>query len=229
MAKNFTWRYFTAATLLCFFFSATFMTVNAQCDAATKPTFGYIFHGKHVYNINNGSVDPSESAALTICDGESYSTSDHFHSSPLNLYNIKNEISGGSLLFNGTLVSGSAAVVYTASQLSATAGKYTVMLSDPNIGGTLFQTVTPFRDFNNNNIPDEGDCIGEPIVFTLTITAKLTWYKDVDGDHHASETARSCSSPGPGWTTAVLPVDDCNDGDNQDSRDDRSNLYRVLH
>jgi hypothetical protein len=38
-----------------------------------------------------------------------------------------------------------------------------------------------------------------------------TWYLDADHDDHASRDSISCDSPGTGYTTTRLPIDDCND------------------
>ena len=111
MAKNFTWRYFTAATLLSFFHVATFTTVNAQCDATTKPIFGWTLTGiVSVYNINNGSVDPSELATVTLCEGDRYGVEGHFEQQ-YHWYKITNVVSGDALLFDGVPVTNSDRVV----------------------------------------------------------------------------------------------------------------------
>ena len=45
----------------------------------------------------------------------------------------------------------------------------------------------------------------------ITITSATTWYLDADGDGFAVSTTRQCTSPGPGYTATVLPVNDCDD------------------
>ncbi|NMH86202.1 LamG-like jellyroll fold domain-containing protein [Flavivirga algicola] len=39
-----------------------------------------------------------------------------------------------------------------------------------------------------------------------------TWYLDADGDNYAVSTIQNCTSPGLGYTTTILPVTDCDDG-----------------
>ncbi|GAA3622480.1 hypothetical protein GCM10022397_05300 [Flavivirga jejuensis] len=53
------------------------------------------------------------------------------------------------------------------------------------------------------------------IVLTLVQIQDLstTWYLDSDGDNYAVSTTQSCTSPGLGYTTSILPVTDCNDSD----------------
>jgi hypothetical protein len=182
----------------------------AACAFVDQPTFGFNFNGTNVVNNNNGFTDPGESASLTVCDGEQYFTSSHFHGSSSNLYDVSDVFVGGTLLFDGLITHNT---VLTADQLSSTAGTYTITLFNPDEGGTLIQTVTPFNDLDHNGRLDAGDCAGESIVFTYNVTPKPKWYKDSDGDGHASETMRSCNNPGEGWTTDSLPVDDCNDND----------------
>jgi PKD repeat protein len=42
----------------------------------------------------------------------------------------------------------------------------------------------------------------------------ITYYLDADGDGFAVSTQSSCSNPGAGYTTTVLPLTDCNDSNN---------------
>jgi PKD repeat protein len=44
-----------------------------------------------------------------------------------------------------------------------------------------------------------------------TCTFAVTYYLDADGDGFAVSTTSSCSNPGAGYTTSVLPLTDCND------------------
>ncbi|MFL1013649.1 putative metal-binding motif-containing protein, partial [Flavisericum labens] len=45
------------------------------------------------------------------------------------------------------------------------------------------------------------------------INPDTVWYLDADNDNYAVTTTVQCSSPGVGYTTTMLPVTDCNDGD----------------
>jgi hypothetical protein len=173
-----------------------------------KPTFGLNFNGTPVFNINNGSADPSESAGITVCDGGQYTVNGHFHSSPNNLYDVSVSASGGTLLFNGG-PAGNA--VITAAQFSGSAGSYTITLADPNTGGTVIQTITPFTDLNNNGVLDNTDCIGDPIVFKYNATPKPTWYQDSDGDSKGNPlvSQRSCTQP-VGYVDDITDCDDNN-------------------
>ena len=44
-----------------------------------------------------------------------------------------------------------------------------------------------------------------------TCTFAITYYLDADNDGYAVSTTSSCSNPGAGYTTSVLPLTDCND------------------
>ncbi|MGM5471046.1 MopE-related protein [Flavobacteriaceae bacterium LMO-SS05] len=46
------------------------------------------------------------------------------------------------------------------------------------------------------------------------INPSTVWYLDADGDNYAVSTMSQCTSPGAGYTTTVLPLTDCNDGNN---------------
>ena len=178
---------------------------NASIGA--KPMFGLNFNGTPVFNINNGSSDPSEAASVTVCDGGQYTVSGHFHSSPNNLYDITVTSSGGGLLFNGS-PAGNA--VITAAQFTGSAGTYTITLADPDMGGTLTQTITPFTDLNSNGTLEASDCAGDPIVFTYAATPKPTWYADADGDGYGTGAPiRSCTQP----ANTASQNGDCNDAD----------------
>jgi hypothetical protein len=47
-----------------------------------------------------------------------------------------------------------------------------------------------------------------------------TWYRDMDGDGFASGTVSDCNNPGAGYTSTVLPVNDCDDATVNYSDDD---------
>uniref|UniRef100_UPI0024959960 T9SS type A sorting domain-containing protein n=1 Tax=Seonamhaeicola maritimus TaxID=2591822 RepID=UPI0024959960 len=47
----------------------------------------------------------------------------------------------------------------------------------------------------------------------VDINPDTVWYLDADGDDYAVSTMTQCTSPGAGYTTIVLPLTDCNDGD----------------
>lgn len=42
-------------------------------------------------------------------------------------------------------------------------------------------------------------------------TAAITWYLDADGDGYAASTTTSCTNPGTGYTSNILPLGDCKD------------------
>jgi PKD repeat protein len=46
-------------------------------------------------------------------------------------------------------------------------------------------------------------------------TYAVTYYLDADNDGYAISTLSSCSNPGVGYTTSVLPLTDCDDGSNE--------------
>uniref|UniRef100_UPI002609FC26 putative metal-binding motif-containing protein n=1 Tax=uncultured Algibacter sp. TaxID=298659 RepID=UPI002609FC26 len=50
-------------------------------------------------------------------------------------------------------------------------------------------------------------------VLNLTVTPQTVWYLDADNDNYADSSISSCTSPGIGYTTTVMPVTDCNDND----------------
>ncbi len=79
---------------------------------------------------------------------------------------------------------------------------------------------------NTNNNSTQTDAAGNSVSFNKSTTLVLArnedlgaastseWYLDADGDGYAAEnTVLSVSSPGPGYTTTVLPTTDCNDND----------------
>lgn len=49
------------------------------------------------------------------------------------------------------------------------------------------------------------------ILSTAPINYLVHWYLDNDGDQHAIHDSLSCSQPGEGYTSVVLPLDDCDD------------------
>ncbi|MBT8238132.1 MAG: PhoX family protein, partial [Croceitalea sp.] len=88
----------------------------------------------------------------------------------------------------------------------------------------LFMSIQ--HPFNNNDVTTQTDAAGNEIGFdkatTLVIalngnlgsSTESVWYLDADGDGYAVEpTVMSVNSPGPGYTTTVLPITDCNDND----------------
>ncbi|MEX0275087.1 MAG: DUF6443 domain-containing protein, partial [Flavobacteriaceae bacterium] len=48
---------------------------------------------------------------------------------------------------------------------------------------------------------------------TVTITTGVDYYLDADGDNFAVSMTTSCTSPGAGYTSTVLPLGDCDDND----------------
>ncbi len=75
-------------------------------------------------------------------------------------------------------------------------------------------------DTNCNGIDEDCDGIADddytPINCLLCqngvlVDTSQTWYLDADGDGHAISDTISCTSPGAGYYTTVLPIDDCND------------------
>lgn len=84
----------------------------------------------------------------------------------------------------------------------------------------LFMSIQHPSGTNNSSI--QTDIAGQPVGFdrstSLVIARKenmgTLWYLDSDGDGFAvPETVASFSSPGPGYTTQVLPLTDCDDSD----------------
>ncbi|MEO6452694.1 MAG: T9SS type A sorting domain-containing protein, partial [Ginsengibacter sp.] len=142
---------------------------NDNDPGNAKPTFGYNFNGTPVANINNGIADPGEAASLTVCDGGQYHTSGYFSSNSSDLYSVNVSTTSGKLIIDGNLYLDGNGLL-TGPQFLGSAGTYTIALQNPNIGGTVIQTLTPFTDLNNNGALDAGDCTGEPIVFTYSAT-----------------------------------------------------------
>jgi hypothetical protein len=79
---------------------------------------------------------------------------------------------------------------------------------------------------NTNNNSTQTDAAGNPVSFNKSTTLVLArnedlgtasaseWYLDADGDGYATaNTVFSVTSPGPGYTTTVLPTTDCDDND----------------
>ena len=79
---------------------------------------------------------------------------------------------------------------------------------------------------NTNNNSTQTDVAGNPVSFNKSTTFVLArkedlgaasaseWYLDADGDGFAvANTVLSVTSPGPGYTTVVLPTTDCDDKD----------------
>jgi hypothetical protein len=90
---------------------------------------------------------------------------------------------------------------------------HSIGLANSTIASTITETIIPFVDYDKNRRISAGDVTGDPITITYILNAKKTWYRDADGDLHASVSREACSIPGEGWTLTQLPVDDCNDSD----------------
>ncbi|PRX57196.1 DUF6443 domain-containing protein [Flagellimonas meridianipacifica] len=58
-----------------------------------------------------------------------------------------------------------------------------------------------------------GPCWSDAVPVSFTINQGATWYLDSDNDGHAvaGATIQSCTNPGVGYTTTVLPENDCDD------------------
>jgi hypothetical protein len=58
-------------------------------------------------------------------------------------------------------------------------------------------------------------CNYEPLANTddNSCTFAISWYLDADADGYASESITACSAPSTGYTSVVLPFNDCNDND----------------
>ncbi|MFC3875731.1 M14 family zinc carboxypeptidase [Winogradskyella maritima] len=69
--------------------------------------------------------------------------------------------------------------------------------------GTVDVTLTATDPSNSGNTDS---CIA-----TVTVESNTTWYLDTDGDNFAVSSTQSCTSPGAGYTTTVLPLTDCDD------------------
>lgn len=184
----------------------------------SRPTFGFTLAGTNLPgsinlgNINNGISDPGESGGVSICESGHYITSAYFHSSLTNLYSIRVKTTGPGLFVDNKPQAGDR--VLTAAQLTATAGFHAISAVNTRVLTTAEETITPFRDMNNDSVLDTGDIAGDPINITYTFTAKVTWYKDADGDGHASEIVITCgTTPDVPYTLTPLPVDDCDDND----------------
>ena len=130
------------------------------------PTVSFDIGGSSVASINNGITDPGESATVAVCNGGTYTVSNLVNSSASNRYTVNVTPSGGGLLFDGN-AAGNADI--SAAQFSAVVGPvYTITLSNPLVGGSLVQVITPYADANGNGSYDAGDCPGDPITITYT-------------------------------------------------------------
>jgi hypothetical protein len=139
--------------------SCTFdITVNAAATVA------FDIGGSSVENDLDGVADPEEAATVEVCNGGGYSVSNLVHSSGSNRYQISVTPSGGGLLFNGS-PAGNGDI--SAAQFDAAQGAYTITLSNPAVGGTVVQVITPYNDVNGNSAYDAGvDCAGDPVTIT---------------------------------------------------------------
>lgn len=90
---------------------------------------------------------------------------------------------------------------------------------DVSTGGTAFATgelittnvsssTTYYAEAHNNT----SGCASSRLAISISVINPVTWYLDIDGDLHASGTLEDCTNPGIGYTQTVLPVDDCDDG-----------------
>src|SRR5205085_10945110 len=116
-----------------------------------------------------------------------------FNNDSRNSYIIEMESNG--VLFNGS---------YPPQGLKVGSSYFTkynvISLINRDMQGTLKEVIIPFTDLNYNEIIDEDDLLGDSIVINYTCTTSPFWYKDADGDGHASDTLRSCDKPGEAWT-----------------------------
>ena len=131
----------------------------------TLPTVSFDITGNSVLNVNNGSADLSEQATVAVCNGGTYTVSNLVNSSSSNRYTVSVTPSGGGLLFNGS-PAGNGDI--SAAQFTGAQGTYTISLSDPAIGGSVVQVITPYNDVNSSSTYDAGDCLGDPITITYT-------------------------------------------------------------
>jgi len=141
-----------------------FQPAVGACTGCTAASVSFDIGGIPVAGNNNGSADPSESATVALCDGGTYTLANLIHSvGTTNRYIVSITISGGGLLFNGSpAVNGD----IDATQFSGAQGPYIVTLSNPVVGGTVVQTITPYDDADNGGSFSTGDCIGDPITIT---------------------------------------------------------------
>jgi len=89
-----------------------------------------------------------------------------------------------------------------------------------SVGSMVYKDIDGdgFGDINNkvlaNDIPtgyvsNNTDCDDNDVTIN---NANTVWYLDSDNDGYAALSVTQCN-PGPGYTTTVLPLGDCNDGD----------------
>ncbi|MBP6237069.1 MAG: T9SS type A sorting domain-containing protein [Saprospiraceae bacterium] len=143
------------------------VTSQATVLVHEVPTFSFDITGNAAANINNDIIDPSEVAAVTVCDGESYTVSNLIHSDPNNRYMVSVTPVGGALLFDGSpAIYGDISAV----QFNGAQGSHTITLVNPVLGGSLIQVITPYNDVNNSGSFDVGDCAGDPITITYSVT-----------------------------------------------------------
>jgi regulation of enolase protein 1 (concanavalin A-like superfamily) len=156
-----------------------FQPVPGSCTGCLgDPTVSFDIGGSSVASINNSEADPSESATVAVCDGGTYTLANMVHSSGTSRYMISVTPSGGGLLFNGS-PAGNGDI--SAAQFTAAQGIYTVTLSNPAVGGTVVQVITPYNDVDNSGSFNTGDCAGDPITITYTVNPQPRLVAELNG------------------------------------------------
>jgi hypothetical protein len=173
------------------------------------PTFGFKLNDISLANINNGTTDAGEAATVTFCGNGNFSFSDFFSSGRSFVYfEDKINVNGGKIFIDNREVQQH---LYYSFQNKI--GTHSISLANSAVASTVTETITPYVDYDTSKSISAGDAVGEPVTITYVLRAKITWYKDADGDGHASSSTSSCDRPSAPWTMTPLPVDDCNDND----------------
>ncbi len=179
---------------------------NGSTDNSTKGSVTHVYPGPGTYTakltITQGGCTNSTTRAVTVTQRSD---------APV----ITSSLCTGATTVSGTSTEANNTEIYILRNGSEQIG--TAQVS----GGTWSATVTALSAGQSITAAAmaPGECRSQPSAASI-VGSLVTYYNDQDNDGKATETTQSCTSPGAGWTTTVLPVgDNCPSVSNADQTD----------
>ncbi|HMN89710.1 MAG TPA: right-handed parallel beta-helix repeat-containing protein, partial [Saprospiraceae bacterium] len=147
------------------------------------PEISFAINSVPVGNINNGTVDQTESITISVCDTDDNVSCAPFPVEVVNQNSLPLGVSVGMALdftTSNVTINGFPFVDFQTCVDDFNNGLLmmlfepsSIRLIDPLQDGSVQLVITPFSDTNGNCMLDEGECTGDPITITIYIIAFL--------------------------------------------------------
>lgn len=184
-----------------------FQPLPNSCTACTvTPLLKTNINGVEVTANTNGTDATGSITACNLTNNVTFNLFSDLNSAPGN-------VKAYQVIVSSTNVNYGMCTNCSALLSAFTGANTTVSLINPALPGTLVIKFRAFVDAGvNNGIPDNGECTGDWIVYTITVNPSSTYYSDADNDNYypnGASTIQACSEPD--HYAPAANSGDCND------------------